>query len=272
VSGTPNDGSADTVAPCVHANSARVKASGAGNVFFDISDANFSVVRRPPVVAVSAVGGSVNNQCQFLVTFSASVTDDCGTEANAVTVDALPQQNNFTVGPVSFNAVQVDAAKVAVTGSVLVSNLTSSPAVLGIKVTGVDACGDKGSKTAQVQVADTTPPTITASVMPSILWPPNHSLRDIVANVSVQDNCPNVGFVLSSIVSNEPDNGVGDGNTVNDVQGAAFGTADTAFQLRAERSGVGDGRTYTVTYTATDGSQNQTLAQAVVTVPHSKKP
>jgi len=206
------------------------------------------------------------------VTFTATVTDDCGTKANDVTVEAVPQQNNFSMGPVSFNAVQMTPTKVAVSGSVLVFNVTSSPAVLGIKVTGVDACGDKGSHTAQVQVTDATPPTITASVSPTMLWPPNHELVDILANATVHDNCPGVSYVLSSITSSEPDNGLGDGDTVGDIQDASFGTADTTFRLRAERSGNGLGRTYTITYTATDASQNQASAQAVVLVPHDKKP
>ena len=88
----------------------------------------------------------------------------------------------------------------------------------------------------------------------------------------VHDNCPGVSYVLTSITSSEPDNGLGDGDTVGDIQDASFGTADTAFKLRAERSGPGPGRIYTVTYTATDASANSTAAQAIVTVPHNKKP
>jgi len=42
---------------------------------------------------------------------------------------------------------------------------------------------------------------------------------------------------LVSIVSSEPDDGIGDGNTIGDIQEAEYGTADFEFQLRAERSG-----------------------------------
>jgi hypothetical protein len=74
------------------------------------------------------------------------------------------------------------------------------------------------------------------------------------------------------VTSSEPDNGLGDGDTVQDVQGAAFGTADVAFQVRAERAGGGSGRTYSIVYTAEDGSGNTTPANVAVDVPHSKKP
>jgi hypothetical protein len=77
--------------------------------------------------------------------------------------------------------------------------------------------------------------------------------------------------VLESVTSSEPDNGLGDGNTVNDIQGAALGTQDLGVLLRAERSGKGPGRTYTLTYTATDASDNETSASGQVVVPHSRK-
>ena len=267
----PNNGAANTVAPCTTTALARVKAEGAGNVFFDISDDNFSVVKHAPTVAVQATGGVVNNACQFTVNFTASVADDCATKAGDVTVQVIKQANNFTLGPVAFNAVQVDPMTVSVSGSVLVSDVVSSPAVVFIKVTGVDACGLSTSQQAQAAVSDVTPPTILASLEPNLLWPPNHKLTNIAAHVTVQDNCPNPSFVLTSIVSNEPDNGLGDGDTANDIQNAQLGTPDTSFSLRAERSGGGNGRTYTVTYTATDASNNQTQASPVVVVPKSQK-
>jgi hypothetical protein len=120
-------------------------------------------------------------------------------------------------------------------------------------------------------VADTTPPVIDASVNPTSLWPPNHKLVAIAATVAVQDICdPNPTFVLKSILSNEPDNGLGDGDTVGDIQEAAFGTPDKAFKLRAERSGNGSGRIYTVTYEAKDGSNNQSTDSAAVVVDHNR--
>jgi hypothetical protein len=42
------------------------------------------------------------------------------------------------------------------------------------------------------------------------------------------------------------------------------------FELRAERSGVGTGRIYTITYLVTDGCGNSTSASATVTVPLSQ--
>ena len=73
---------------------------------------------------------------------------------------------------------------------------------------------------------------------------------------------------LVSIESNELANGTGDGNTPVDYSGAAIGEPDVEFLLRAERSGNGVGRVYTITYEAEDDSGNTTLRQASVAVEH----
>jgi len=123
-----------------------------------------------------------------------------------------------------------------------------------------------------VEVVDTTPPTISLSLSRDALWPPNHKMADITATLVVTDGCdPSPTVVLTSITSDEPDNGLGDGDTANDIGGAALNTADFLFQLRSERSGTGDGRVYTVIYTASDDDGNTAADTAWVRVPHSHK-
>ncbi len=89
----------------------------------------------------------------------------------------------------------------------------------------------------------------------------------MTATVVVRDNFdPNPTVELVSSVSNEPDDGLGDGDTANDI----VIVDDFHFRLRAERSGQGEGRIYTITYKVTDNCGNETFATVTVTVPKSK--
>jgi hypothetical protein len=89
--------------------------------------------------------------------------------------------------------------------------------------------------------------------------------------VTVTDVCdPDPLWVLTSIESDEPENDIADGNTPFDIAGHDLGTPDLQFQLRSERQGTGDGRKYTIIYTATDMSGNSAADTACVFVPHDK--
>src|SRR5215211_7604077 len=94
--------------------------------------------------------------------------------------------------------------------------------------------------------ANTTPPTITCSASPNQLGPPNHQLVTVRVTVTANDTGGSglAGVALVSVTSNEPDNGLGDGDTANDIQGWVAGTDDREGQLRAERAGGGSGRVY----------------------------
>lgn len=135
----------------------------------------------------------------------------------------------------------------------------------------VDESNNKGTATQTVKIVDTTPPTLTVALSPTTLWPPNHKMAQITASITVSDVCdPNPTVRVISITSSEPDNGLGDGDTTDDIQQANFGSDDRTFLLRSERSGGGNGRVYTVTYEASDASGNKTVRQATVTVAKSQ--
>lgn len=130
-----------------------------------------------------------------------------------------------------------------------------------------DDSGNTGTDTVTVTVVDTTPPELTVSLTPDSLWPPNHKYVQVEATVTAQDaGDPSPTITFISVTSNEPDNGKGDGNTVNDI--VVLG--DYTFKFRAERSGNGVGRVYTITYQATDAAGNSAQASATVTVNHNQ--
>lgn len=133
-----------------------------------------------------------------------------------------------------------------------------------VKWTVTDASGHTASANQSVTVVDSTAPVISgASTDPSSLSPPNHKLVDVTVNYSVTDNCGPVTTTLT-VTSSEPDNGLGDGDVANDVQ-----VIDSHHvRLRAERSGNGPGRVYTITISSVDGAGNATSQTVTVTVAH----
>jgi hypothetical protein len=115
-----------------------------------------------------------------------------------------------------------------------------------------------------LDVCDEIAPTLEVSVTPDTLWPPDHRYVEVQATVIAADNFdPNPTVTLVSVTSNEPDDGEDDGNTVNDI----VIIDDFTFNLRAERSGVGTGRIYTITYQVSDACGNVTEGSATVSVP-----
>ncbi len=108
------------------------------------------------------------------------------------------------------------------------------------------------------------PPSATVSVTPDTLWAPNHKYETITATVNASSDTSTI--TLISVSSNEPDNGLGDGDKADDI----VIIDDFTFDLRAERAGTGTGRIYTITYQITNVCGNSTLVTATVTVPHGE--
>jgi len=159
-----------------------------------------------------------------------------------------------------------------IVGTTAIVPLTLHAGAHTFTLTVTDPGGLSSSATTQVTIQDTTAPLLSVSLSPNSLQPPNHKLIPITATVSASDACSaKVTVRLDSIVSNEPDNGTGDGDQPNDIQatdGGPVPSAATFASSSCERNApaAGDGRIYTVTYSAADASGNSTSAVAYVVV------
>ncbi len=137
-----------------------------------------------------------------------------------------------------------------------------------VEVVVSDGTGNVISCGTTVKVVDRLPPLIkSATAYPSVLWPPNHKMVEIRVRPDIKDLCDDAKWKIVSVTSNEPDNGSGDGDTSPDWE--ILG--DHGLKLRAERSGNGSGRTYTITLRAEDSVGNQSPPKTVlVKVPKSQ--
>ena len=114
------------------------------------------------------------------------------------------------------------------------------------------------------ETRDTTPPVVSSVVAtPGHIWPPNHQLVDVAVAVTATDDSGETPVcAVTDVVSSEPDNGDGDGDTGSD----ALVTGPASVQVRAERSGPGGSRVYTVGVRCVDGSGNAAAGAGLVVI------
>jgi hypothetical protein len=124
-----------------------------------------------------------------------------------------------------------------------------------------------------VEVIDTTAPSLSPIPSVTMLWPPNHTLQPCTIQANAYDNGGGAITLDCTVSCNEPPDADGDGNTVPDyyIDSVDNETGLIELQLRSERSGKGDGRTYTVVITATDESYNSSEATIEVRAPHDRR-
>jgi hypothetical protein len=188
---------------------------------------------QPPVITCPANISRFNDRgvCGAIVTFTPTATDNC----SKVTVTSSPASGSFF--PVG---------------------------VTTVSSTATDSSGNKTTCSFTLTVTDNEPPVISGmGANPSVLWPPNHKWHNVTVNYTSTDNCGVVTCGLT-VVSNQPGNGNGDGNTHSDWQIVD----DHHIRLRAERSGSSGQRVYTITATCTDQYGNSGNSTTTVRVPH----
>ncbi len=94
------------------------------------------------------------------------------------------------------------------------------------------------------------------------LWPPNHKLQTI--SLTDSDGDP---VTITGVTQDEPLNGTDDGDTSPD---AVAGATASQVQIRAERSGIMDGRVYEISFTGENGPGEFCIGSVQVSVPLSK--
>jgi len=143
-------------------------------------------------------------------------------------------------------------------------SLSDTPVTLTV----TDSHGASASCSAKITVYDDNPPSITSlAADPNSLWPANHKMVPISVTVSAIDNCsPIVTSKIVKVTSNEPVDGLGDGDTAPDW----LITGPLTLNLRAERAGNGTGRIYTITIECRDAAGNKATGIVTVKVPKSQ--
>jgi hypothetical protein len=201
-------------------------------------------------------------ECGTLAEVKVVVSDPDGDAMKAIwTLNGRKVQTNTVPASKPSAAMELSFSRVMPLGTNIV----------GVAVT--DSHTNRASCSTTVRVVDTLPPVIHgAGARPNVLWPPNHKMVYVQVEARVADQCGPATWEIIDVYSNEPVNGLGDGDTAPDWLIARH---HLGAYLRAERSGNGTDRIYSIVIQAKDRSGNLSEPTTVtVTVPKSqgKKP
>ena len=198
--------------------------------------------------------------------FDVTVRD---TTAPALTLPAnqVLEATSASGAVATFAASATDAVGVVSLTTSSASGSTFPIGITTVTVTATDAAGNSSSGSFTVTVRDTAAPAfLSLTASPQSLWPPNHKMVAVRLTALAGDTVGISSLKIVSATSSEPDNGLGDGDTAGDIQV----TGDLTLNLRAERSGTGSGRIYTVTVEARDAAGNASTKSVYITVPRNK--
>lgn len=203
---------------------------------------------------VAHIVGTIDNIPPVAVSGGPTRTVECSSPLTPVTLNGLSSFDPDPGDSIShyqwFTAAGAGVGNQAVVSTVL--PLGHSAFVLHVYD------DDLGSASAplDINVIDSTSPTLALSPASTCMWPPDHKRirfrlgTDIIAtSTDTCDSAPTVRII--NVTSTQPDNFPGDGNTLHD---ATF--SDHAFCIRRERTPLLGERIYWITVEARDAAGN----------------
>ncbi|HET7695424.1 MAG TPA: DNA/RNA non-specific endonuclease [Vicinamibacterales bacterium] len=241
------------LATIVSGGTCTITASQAGSALYEPApDATLTITIARAAPAFSALDAPTVEAGTASVNISGTLSAGALIPAGAVAV---------TVGGATAQAsIAADGRFTAAvpTGALAAS---STPYTVAFSFAGSQNFADAAAQSS-LRVVDTTAPAIAAvTTTPDDLGVPSHRMVDVTVGYTAADfsGAPACSLRVSS---NEAPNTTGDGNTSVD-----WLVLDAhRVQLRAERSGTGTGRVYTITITCTDGAGNTSTAAGTAVV------
>lgn len=205
-------------------------------------------VNQPPV-ANAGFDQSANEAA--LVRLEASASDPDG---DAVSFSWVQTAGPQVVLDDPFSATPTFRAPFVVSGG----------ALLNFQLVASDGIATGAPDFVVVQVVNVNDPPSCTLAAPSttLLWPPNHKLLPVEIVGLIDPQGDPLQILITSVTQDEPTSGTGDGDVGPDAvaQGGSV-------LLRAERSGIGDGRVYRIQITATDPLGESCTGAVAVSVP-----
>lgn len=179
-SSTPNNGSATVTLPQIATTQGRVKIEGVGNIFFDISDANFTITSANNAPILNVTGSiSVSRGMPTPTVANVATVSDPNGDALSVSVSNLPYRAAVTPS-ISGNNIMLSA----LVDCRLTTTLSSR--IYPITLTVTDSQGAMTSATVNLIVTPNASPTL--GPYPNISVAPNSSATSTPAAAAADAN------------------------------------------------------------------------------------
>jgi trimeric autotransporter adhesin len=178
----PNDGAETVVLPNVGTIHARVKVEAIGNIFFDVSNRDFTIHALPVVTSSAPAGATVqySDSLSSAVTVSAVDADSPGA-ALVASVTGLPAGLSLVPASVSDDATRPGTATWAVAGKV-----AAAPGTYNVRVTVADEADDADSSSFAITVSpEDAEVTYTGDVL--AFTSPGAATATVVLRATVRD-------------------------------------------------------------------------------------
>jgi hypothetical protein len=220
-------------------------------------------VNTPPFFNIPPTPACGSTQPAYVgepIGFTVQASDDNLGDLVTLTVAGLPAGATMTPAlPTSGNPVSSDFS------------WTPAADQTGLRIVTYTATDESGLEGTCVIMLDVSrrpgpPECDEAYVLPEFLWPPNHKYRKISIKGVTDPDGGRVDITITGIRQDEPLDGLGDGDTCPDGKGVGSSSA----YLRAERSGLGDGRVYHVSFIAKDSEGETCTGTVKICVPHDQ--
>lgn len=147
----------------------------------------------PPVInGLTVVGGAVDGLCERLVTFSATVDDNCCVNPDDVNVQVNGSGPATFDGSPTISKDQNGQNQVVISGSILVSELTGCPASVEVIINAMDCCANPATQSQDSDdVVDNEDPSLTCPSDQNLFADAGTCTASgvVVGTPTVDDNC-----------------------------------------------------------------------------------
>ena len=223
-----------------------------------------------PDKTVSVIDGTPGSPTENTVVATVTVGEFPGTPAVNPNTGRVYVPNEGTTSGIKTVAV-IDGTPGSPTENTIVNTVAVGEQPFGAAVNAtIDRVyvGNRASQTVSViaDPANRNPICAAVSGGPD-LWPPNHEFRLRTLTGATDPDGDPLTTAISGVTQDEPLDGLADGHTSPD---ARPGPAINHVYLRSERSGLGDGRVYRISFEVTDGRGGRCAGTATVGVPHDR--